>query len=502
MKGYNFFYKALFMSLCLLVFASCKSAISNEESKRSSLDGIPDSELVTPYADMDLLENTRSAASSDPDVVNWKVARFFAVIEKVSFEDYYPEWKGAVVSAKPILIYYPEKDKVKFYEFRVIKGDMEVGSITCNASKKEGRTIAYVSEMSHKITAKVARDLVISRGNKKLTAVNYPRQFVLQDGIMENDLDDAFKDALTLEKLNKENLFIEMRADEMLAKADEQMLKKLEISREMKDEILSTMKEKQEMDASMWEAIDEVEDKIIAMSDEEILAKLEEEKQGKIKPKYYVYEGADSGERWRYILSRWKDKGKWGIEDTDGDYNGWCGPVALTFVALGLGKDANCSLVPLSYDKEKITALYCAFRGKTGRGPVTFSHLNYALKSLTGYRVNPKWGHKWQDAYNHMYSTGMPAISLRTGTARYGADMHYRTVIGVCVDWVVEHHCFLWFGRWPSRWTKSYDKHWYLMRDNNIDRSCAEYKKKDTDLDFWEIANSYYHCHLALVGKP
>ena len=62
----------------------------------------------------------------------------------------------------------------------------------------------------------------------------------------------------------------------------------------------------------------------------------------------------------------------------------------------------------------------------------------------------------------------------------------------------------LWniIGRWPSRWTKSYDKHWYLMRDNNIDRSCAEYKKKDTDLDFWEIAGSYYHCHLALVGKP
>ena len=72
--------KLLFATMfCLLIFASCKSAINNEETKLSLLDGVSDTDLVTPYTDMSLLENTRSATMSDPDVVNWKVARFFAV---------------------------------------------------------------------------------------------------------------------------------------------------------------------------------------------------------------------------------------------------------------------------------------------------------------------------------------------------------------------------------------------------------------------------------------
>lgn len=486
---------------CLLVFASCKSGVTNEEVPQTSFDGVPDSELVTPYSDMSLLENTRSASVSDPDIVNWKVARFFAVIEKISFEDHYPEWKGAKVSQKPVLIYYPEKDKVKFYEFRVIKDGNEIGSITCNASKREGKAIVYVSEMAHKVTAKVARELVSSLGNKKLSAVNYPRQFVMQNGIMENATDEIFKDALTLKNLSKENLFVETRVDEMLEKADDEMLKKLEINAEMKAEMLSTMKEKQEMDASMWEAIDKVEDKIVAMSDEEIEAKLEEEKQGRIKPQYYKYEGSERGERWRYILPKWKDKGDWEII-TDNGRTGWCGPVALTFVALGLGKDANCNLVPLYNDKTKIKELYEAFLAKTGTGPVVFYTLDKALRSLTGYRVNPIWLHRWQNAYDHMRSTGMPAISLRTGWAGHDAGMHYRLVIGASVSWVVEHHCFWWFGTWPQRWTKSYDNYWYLMRDNSVDSAYSSDKVGGTKLDFWEIAGRYYQCQLALVGKP
>ena len=79
---------------CLLIFASCKSAINNEETKLSLLDGVSDTDLVTPYTDMSLLENTRSAGIADSNVVNWKVARFFAVMEKVSFEKHYPSWKS------------------------------------------------------------------------------------------------------------------------------------------------------------------------------------------------------------------------------------------------------------------------------------------------------------------------------------------------------------------------------------------------------------------------
>jgi len=98
--------------LCLLVFASCKSVINNEEVASSSLDGVSDTDIVTPYTDMSLLENTRSATMSDPDVVNWKVARFFAVVKKIEFEDYYESWKGAKVSEKPIVIYYTNRNLI------------------------------------------------------------------------------------------------------------------------------------------------------------------------------------------------------------------------------------------------------------------------------------------------------------------------------------------------------------------------------------------------------
>ena len=67
----DFLMKTIF---CLLVFASCKSAITNEENVLSSLNEMPDDALVTPYTDMTTSENIRSATNSD-----WKVARFFAV---------------------------------------------------------------------------------------------------------------------------------------------------------------------------------------------------------------------------------------------------------------------------------------------------------------------------------------------------------------------------------------------------------------------------------------
>ena len=134
--------KLLFETMfCLLFFASCKSAINNEETKLSLLDGVSDTDLVTPYTDMSLLENTRSATMSDPDVVNWKVARFFAVVEKVSFEKHYPSWEGAKVSEKPIVIYNPNYNIPMYYEFRVIKAGKELGSITCHATKESSTPV-------------------------------------------------------------------------------------------------------------------------------------------------------------------------------------------------------------------------------------------------------------------------------------------------------------------------------------------------------------------------
>lgn len=418
---------------CLLVFASCEFNISNEEIPHSPLDGLPDSELVTPYSDMSLLENTRSAGISDPDVVNWKVARFFAIVKKIEFERHYSNWVGAKISEKPIIIYHYNKDKPKFYEFRVIKDGNEIGSITCNASKKEGQPVSYVSEMTHKVTAKVARELIFNHGVARLSGANYPTQFVMQEANigLRNTLGEAvtFKDALTCEKLSEDNIFIEERFDEILENANTETLKKFGITEADKLQILEEMKEREEVEAEMWHAIDSVEDKIVAMSDEEIEIKMHmtvaefNNNMGIIGTKGVEWTES-GGEDRHYFLTKWIKKKKWDIPKKT-----WCGPAALTFVALGMQEDSGCSLVPISdndrptdQERQKVGELYDAFEKATGIRASYLIKLNRGLQSMTNKRfwVKPIALHRWQSSHDHLVNDGLPALSLRYGSAKHG----------------------------------------------------------------------------------
>ena len=133
MKKKTFVVQTFLISLLVvaLVLTSCEFGIKLAEE--SDNEG-----LVTPYTNMSNLSIARSVADeADPDIVNWKVARFFALIEKIDFESVYP-WHGAKVSEYPVVIYYADSNKPRYYEFRVIKNDVGIGSITCNASKSEG----------------------------------------------------------------------------------------------------------------------------------------------------------------------------------------------------------------------------------------------------------------------------------------------------------------------------------------------------------------------------
>ena len=312
-KNCDFSFKALLISLCLLVFVSCKSGITNEEILHSSLDGVSDTELVTPYIDMSILENTRSATVSDPDVVNWKVARFFAVVKKIEFEDHYEAWEGAKVSEKPIVIYNPNDNKPIYYKFRVIKDGKELGSITCNATKESSNPVAYISEMTSKVTAKVAKELV--RDELKLVAVNYPGKFVVgQNNIIRtkdvgNLENTEFKDAITSEKLDIGNVFVPIKAKEVFENPTDDILKELEIIGTDRLELLAKI-DKEEEAKEFWEAIDE--EKILATTDEEIDISLHdpEESSGRNINTRHVYA---KEEMWRRekILNKWACKSHW-----------------------------------------------------------------------------------------------------------------------------------------------------------------------------------------------
>ncbi|MGP1520310.1 MAG: hypothetical protein ACTTIZ_02195 [Treponema sp.] len=501
---------------CLFVFASCKSAIGNEEPKSSFLDGVSDTDLVTPYADMNVLENTRSATISDPDVVNWKVARFFAVVQKNSFEATYTNWKGATVSSNPILLYYPDSEKIKFYEFRVIKDGVEIGSITCNASKKEGAPVVYVSEMAHKVKGSMAKELISSMPTAKLIVANYPNQYIAQDinvssrSVAGNN--EVFKNALTLESIKSGDIFIEKRADEMLEATSAEELIQLGITEEGKNAILSEMKEQDAQYTMMWEDIDDIEDRIITLTDEEIEKTFHQEhNKNTINPSWVRTreEWTDSGIARQFILPGFERTRGWDSVDTRG---WWCGPGALALITLGLGEDSWYKDVPLTRDKAKIEALYDTFLKEIGPRAKVFPQLNIGLSSLTNYQIWQIAGHRWQRAEDHLRSKWLPLISLRYGSRKHGGDLHYRVVIGTQVDWVTVHYIrtWWWFGERTKRWTKSWNNYWYCMRDHGVDFSVAgdgcqikngKNNENGQSYDFWEIAGRSYHCQLARVEQ-
>ncbi|MGP1415757.1 MAG: hypothetical protein ACTTJ6_07535 [Treponema sp.] len=63
----------------LVFLSSCKQRQELDDELSSS------SGLVTPYSDMDDFSLARSVTFEDETVVNWKVARFFALLKKNRF---------------------------------------------------------------------------------------------------------------------------------------------------------------------------------------------------------------------------------------------------------------------------------------------------------------------------------------------------------------------------------------------------------------------------------
>ncbi len=262
--------QVLLLGLIVLFFNSCQQNLGLQDNE---LQDNKKNDLVTPYSNMDDLRMVRSVSPENSDLIYWKVARFFAVLEKIDFESMYP-WHGAKVSQYPVVIYHADTNKPRYYEFRVIKDGVELGSIACNACKSEGTPIAYVSEITNKVTTETAEKLVDPFGEAKLAAVNYPNQFVMREtnvssrSVFKGETD--FKDALTEQIIDQSAVFIEQRVDDLLFNADEAALKKLDITPEAKTEILEEGENFSRDMADLWASIDEITPKILATTDEEI----------------------------------------------------------------------------------------------------------------------------------------------------------------------------------------------------------------------------------------
>ncbi len=447
------------------------------------------SDLVTPYSNMENLRMVRSAVLDDPDLVDWRVARFFAVLEKIDFESMYP-WHGAKVSQYPVVIYHADSNKPRYYEFRVIRDGVELGSIACNASKSEGTPIAYVSEITNKVTAKTAEKLVNPFGEAKLAAVNYPNKLVMREtnvstrSVSEGETD--FKDALTGQVIDENAIFIEKRVDDILADADDEMLKKLDITADAKTEMLAEVEEFDVDMADLWASIDEITPKILATSDEEI--EREYQNPEAIMPmERKVYKIDNPVTVQQKMLADWVAEEHWGNPPC------YCAPAAVSFVVIGLGNKSGYSKYPVGgwSSQLDINNVYYDFENKMGKGPRLFMHIAKAMRDDTNYKVDTKLFHKWTDVNAHLNSYDLPVISLRLfAPFTYGWPCHYRVIIGTRTDRIREYHKYSWwwFGWKTKYWTKDKYKYWYYMHDNGSD-GCR----------FWEKSGRIYQFQLGLV---
>ncbi|AGT44317.1 hypothetical protein [Treponema pedis] len=480
MRKTSLIIKVVFIGFMMLFSISCNQGINVDLADDESMS------LVTPYSDMDDLSMSRSIVFENSDVVDWKVARFFALIQKIDFESEYP-WHGAVISKYPVIIYHPDSNRVRYYEFRVIKNGIELGSITCNALKSAGTPVAYVSTMTHKVPIEMARRLANFAGDMKLTSVNYPNQFIVRETEVNSrsiELGETqFKDALTGKAVERSAVFIERSIVECLHEADEETLKQLEITPEAKIQMLTEAEEHTSAMSDLWKHIDEITPKILTTTDEEVEREYKNPYAITVEAERHIYNTETTAVQ-KTILDDWYNKRDWGNPYC------YCGPAAVAFVVIGLGEKSGYKNTPLSiFEREKINNIYKFFENTIGTGPKVISSLSNGLGKHTNYKIEQKLCHKWNDVNSHLSNYNLPVISLRSGW--YGDwGFHYRVIIGTETDRLREYHkiSWWWFG-WKSKyWTKDKYSHWYYMHDNGSDGG-----------NFWERSGQVFQSTLGLV---
>lgn len=181
----------------------------------------------------------------------------------------------------------------------------------------------------------------------------------------------VFKDALTGKPITGEEVFIERSIHDLLANTDEQTLEKLEITAQAKTEMLMEAEKLDSAMSDLWRAIEEITPQILATTDEEVERAYQNLDAIMTQMTRYVY-ASDTTTVQRKMLDDWYNKRVW--------YNpgGWCGPAAVTFIALGLGSKAGCDKIPLREDFGKIMELYNMFENTIGTGPKVISSLGRA----------------------------------------------------------------------------------------------------------------------------
>lgn len=130
---------SLLVVTAMLMVSLSACSVGDPADDGSSKTTISSSTTATPYASLETLDDV---TNNTDDYVYWRVARTFSLIELETFRED-NQWYNATLSERPVLV-YDAKSRPKYYEFRVVRKDEEIGAITAVAQKKDGGPINYV----------------------------------------------------------------------------------------------------------------------------------------------------------------------------------------------------------------------------------------------------------------------------------------------------------------------------------------------------------------------
>lgn len=249
-------------------------------------------------------------------------------------------------------------------------------------------------------------------------------------------------------------------------------------TQEEKNALFNAIEAVKEEIETVWKQIDEISENLANLTEEELdelYSDIADEDDSR-KVIYNSYSVID-----RYNLANWYEKRDW---ENPG---GYCGPCCVSFILLGLGKDAKNDLVPLTEDSEKITNLYTAVQNEIGTGPKLFKDLDEGLNKFSPYKLK-LCAHYYGTIFDHVKKENLPCISLRSskGLSSSAIAFHYRVVIGTKTEKV---STILKLFR-KKKTLFSWHDHFYYMHDNGTDGK-----------NFYENSKSLYEIGAAKVVK-
>ena len=237
------FFKFISLSVIFLSIMSC-SQLSSKTSTE---------EIYIPYASQKELDEVKSLSE---DYVDYKISRKLGMLEIANFIDFAAWSSDVTLSEYPVLIWQSEKIPL-YYEFQVLDGGELSGYITCNANKKNGDPVAFVSADKKIYSKETGR--AVKNSSCKIYAANYPaticqllsRSATTNENLTEKTEEEVFYE--WIESLTEED-FLELETTKEAALAEYEESKA----------------EKEDRLENLWALIEEADENLLNLGDEEI----------------------------------------------------------------------------------------------------------------------------------------------------------------------------------------------------------------------------------------